>query len=147
MQSATVQHLGSKISQKAWIVQGAWYCRRADSSLQNTQIITGVCVLRSAKSPGRNRQNFYILFLGEAMRSPYKSLVTYNCIVYNEDTLRYVYAKFEEKLQKSIWIKQKNLKYTRFRLQMTSGGLKCVNQIYISCAVTVPYGICICQIL
>ena len=49
----------------------------------------------SAKNQGRNRQHFNILLFGEALRCPNIRLVNYKFLVYNEDTLRYVYAKLD----------------------------------------------------
>jgi len=51
---------------------------------------------------GGNRQCFYILLFGKALRCPYKRLVNYKFLLYNENTLRYIYAKLEEKLQKTL---------------------------------------------
>jgi len=37
-----------------------------------------------------------MLLFGDALRYPYKRPVNYKFLLYNEDTLRYIPAKFEE---------------------------------------------------
>ena len=53
-------------------------------------------VLRAASSPGRNRPNVNILLFREVLRCFTKD---YKVLVYNENTLRYICAKLEEKLE------------------------------------------------
>ena len=53
-------------------------------------------VLRAASSPCRNRPNVNILLFGEVPRCLTND---YKVLVYNENTLRYICAKLEEKLE------------------------------------------------
>jgi len=51
--------------------------------------------MRAATSPRRNRQHFW-----EALGRAYTILVNYTFLVYNENTLRYVYSNSEKWLHK-----------------------------------------------
>jgi len=53
--------------------------------------------------PGGNENNLNILFLGEALRCPYKRPVSYKCRVHRDNTLRYVLAKHYRKDYRTVF--------------------------------------------